>query len=446
MTFDQLNLNTPLLNALTDMGYTQPTTIQQKCFPVMMSGRDVVGIAQTGTGKTLAYLLPCLRELKFSKEPAPRILILVPTRELVMQVVEEVKKLTTYMSVKVTGIYGGMNIKNQIIEINEGLDIVVATPGRLIELALDGSLKLKSIKKLIIDEVDEMLNLGFRHQLTSILDILPLKRQNLLFSATITDEVDDLIEAFFNAPERIEAAPAGSPLENITQIGYDVPNFYTKIKLLLHLLENEEDYKKVLVFAATKKLADDVFSEIEPFFYEKLGIIHSNKDQNYRFNSVKQFHNGTFRVLIATDIIARGLDIAEVSHVFNFDMPEVPENYIHRIGRTGRADKKGVAIAFITPNDAEIKDEIETMMNMAIPMLPLPEEVPISKILTDYELPKVQMKEIRIKLPKRDLSGPAFHEKSEKNQKVNVKITRDKQMKLKYKKPKTRGDKNQNKW
>jgi ATP-dependent RNA helicase RhlE len=200
----------------------------------------------------------------------------------------------------------------------------------------------------VIDEVDEMLNLGFRTQLKNILDMLPQKRQNLLFSATITQDVETLMQTYFNNPVRIEAAPVGTPLENIEQKAYEVPNFYTKVNLLDLLLEQNEDMSKVLIFVATKKLADQLYGQLELGYLNKIGVIHSNKEQNHRFNTIRQFHDGTFRILIATDIIARGLDVAEVSHVFNFDIPEVPENYIHRIGRTGRADKKGVAISFIT--------------------------------------------------------------------------------------------------
>jgi ATP-dependent RNA helicase RhlE len=219
MTFNDLNLTKPLLSALTDLGYTSPTTIQEKVFSVMMSGKDVCGIAQTGTGKTFAYLLPSLRQIEFSKDRLPQLLILVPTRELVVQVVEEVKKLSAYMTLQVVGVYGGGNIKVQMSALKEGADIVVATPGRLVDLALNGSLKTKAIKKLVIDEVDEMLNLGFRTQLKNILDLLPQKRQNLLFSATLTDEVEVLMQTYFNNPVRIEAAPVGTPLENIEQTG-----------------------------------------------------------------------------------------------------------------------------------------------------------------------------------------------------------------------------------
>lgn len=441
MTFDELNLNTSLLKALSDLGFTHPTLIQTKAFPVIMSGRDVVGIAQTGTGKTLAYLLPCLRQWRFSRDRFPQILIIVPTRELVTQVVAEVEKLTAYMNVVTAGFYGGVNIKNHMEAAYDGLDVVVATPGRLLDLVFKGGLKLKNIKKLVIDEVDEMLNLGFRPQLTRILDVLPAKRQNLLFSATITEEVEGLIATFFNAPEVIEAAPAGAPLEQIVQRGYHVPNFYTKKNLLEYLLAHDPEMSKVLVFTATKKLADQLFEELEDKFSGQLGVIHSNKDQNNRFKTVQQFHAGQYRILIATDIVARGIDISEVTHVVNFDIPAVPENYIHRIGRTGRADKEGTSITFITEKDRDSQASIETLMNYQIPIEPLPVDLEISDVLTEDELPKFKMKSIPVKRPNEDQAGPAFHEKKEKNKKVNKKIRRAQKMKMKYKKPKTRGQK-----
>jgi ATP-dependent RNA helicase RhlE len=442
MTFKELNLSNALLNALDDLGYVHPTTIQEKGFSVMMSGRDVVGIAQTGTGKTLAYLLPCLRQWKFAKDGLPQILVLVPTRELVVQVVEEVKKLTVYMEVRVGGVYGGTKIDTQKEMVSNGLDVLIATPGRLLDLALTGVLKLRNIKRLVIDEVDEMLNLGFRPQLTRVIDLLPAKRQNLMFSATITEEVEEFIQEYFNDPEKIEAAPTGTPLDNITQIGYRVPNFYTKVNLLQLFLTEQPEMKKVLVFTSTKSLADLLFEKLEKAFAGQTGVIHSNKEQNHRFHSVSQFENGTYRILIATDIVARGLDISSVTHVINFDTPKIPENYIHRIGRTGRADKKGEARTFITENDFENLEHIEELMNFSIDIAPLPEHLVLSDILIEEERPKVKMKNVLVKTPKKEESGPAFHEKKEKNKKVNNKIRRGEAHKLKYGKPKSaRGQK-----
>ena len=441
MTFEELNLNKSLLNALNDLGITTPTTIQQKAFEPVMSGKDLVGIAQTGTGKTLAYLLPTLRMWQFSKEKNIQILILVPTRELVVQVEEEAKKLVKYMSVNVVGVYGGGNINIQAAAVSKGVDVLVATPGRFLDLALNYALKLKTVKRLVIDEVDEMLDLGFRTQLTRVLDLLPANRQNLMFSATMTKEVEALIQTFFRSPKVIEAAPTGTPVENILQLGFPVLNFNTKINLLHELLKTDTEMKKVLVFVATKKQADLMHETLQlKMPDEKIGIIHANRAQNVRFAAVNNFKDGTNRVLIATDIVARGLDIAEVTHVVNFDMPDEAENYIHRIGRTGRADKSGIAISFVTKAEKENQLKVETLMNRKIKMKRFPAVVEKNPILIQDEIPDDTMKIIRVKQPKVD-KGAAFHEKKEKNKRVNTIVKHKDRMMLKYGRAKTRGQK-----
>ncbi len=446
MTFDDLNLNKNLTKALKELGITHPTSIQSKSFSTIMSGKDVVGIAQTGTGKTLAFLLPVLRMWTFAKDRFPQILIIVPTRELVMQIKEELDKLNQFTNFVTVPAYGGANIKNQMAEIELGCDAVVSTPGRLLDLCLKGALKLKNIKRFIIDEVDEMLALGFLPQLKRVIDFLPDKRQNLLFSATMTEEVEMVIEDFFNRPVRIEAAPMGTPLENIDQSLYYVLNFNTKINLLKHLIADKNTFTKVLIFTDTKKKADLVHEEILELYEEETGVIHSNKSQNYRFNSVNSFAEGTYRLLIATDIVARGIDVSEVSHVINFDIPESPENYIHRIGRTGRADKRGIAISFAKEAEIEALASIEKLMKTTIPILEFPEDVPINEVLIESEMPKYKMKNIEVR--RRDAAATsqgAFHEKKDKNKKVNNKVRYEEKMKMKYKKPKTRGAKKKNK-
>lgn len=420
MTFDELNLNKPLISALDDLGYINPTPIQEKAFPVIMSGKDVVAIAQTGTGKTFAYLLPMLRQLKYSDKKHPRILIVVPTRELVLQIVREIEKLTSYMNVRYQGVYGGTNINTQKQLVYDGLDILVATPGRLVDLALTGLLRLKDIQKLVIDEVDQMLSLGFRQQLISFLETLPAKRQNLMFSATMTEDVEKVIAKYFYEPFKIEIAAHGTPLDKIIQKGYHVPNFHTKVNLLEYLL-NDVELSKVLVFVENKKLADRLFELLEKKLIDQVGVIHSSLSQNNRISALKNFHEGRKRVLIATDIIARGLDISDVTHVINFDTSRLPEDYIHRIGRTGRANKAGVAISFINEAEQEYQFEIENLMNKEIPIEPFPAAVQISKIYTEEEKPSIIDKNIRriaaIKIP---IGQGAFHEKKEKNKKVNL--------------------------
>jgi ATP-dependent RNA helicase RhlE len=437
MTFEDLNLNTPLLNALHDLGLTEPTLIQQKAFSVIMSGRDVVGIAQTGTGKTFAYLLPILRQMSFSTQKEPRVLIVVPTRELVVQLVGEVKKLAAHMTLRVEGVYGGTNINTQKLVVEEGLDVLVATPGRLLDLALSGYLKLKFVRHFVIDEMDEMLSLGFRTQLTSILDLLPRKRQNLLFSATMSEEVDELIDTFFNGPVLVEAVRAGTPLERIEQRGYRLPNFYTKLNLLERLLAEDETMQKVLIFGPSKRVADLIHKHLEGKFPEQFEIVHANKSQNFRLNAVVAFEKGLLRGLICTDLLARGLDVSDVTHVINMDTPADPETYIHRIGRTGRADRDGVAVLLVADAEQEAQAAIETLMQKEIPLAEVPEDLPISLQLLESE--RFQVAEVQLKTRPRPTG--AFHEKSAKNKKVNLGNKAKHLRELKYKKPKTRGQK-----
>ncbi len=418
MIFEALNLNKSLRNALDDLGYIYPTPIQEAAFPVIMSGKDVVGIAQTGTGKTFAYLLPLLRMHEVKKKPVPRVLIIVPTRELVLQHVEEIEKLTTYMTVRTVGVYGGTNINTQKLLLLDPVDIIVGTPGRTLDLALHGVLKLTGIKKLVIDEVDEMMNLGFRPQLKRLLDLLPERRQNLMFSATMTGEIEQLLNSFSVDYQKIEIAPHGTPLEQIIQRGYEVPNFYTKINLLHILLANDPEMTKILIFAPTKKMADETFEKLSPHFPGQIGVIHSNKSQNYRINTVKKFQAGDFKAIIATDIMARGLDISGVSHVINLNVPDEALDYIHRIGRTGRADEKGIAITFFAPYEEAYRDAIETLMDKRIPILPLPDELQLSERVHDSEK-ETQGDKNYLNAPTLKHSKGAFHEKKNKNKKVN---------------------------
>lgn len=439
--FDSFNLRKQLQNAIADLGYVAPTEIQAQSFSTVLSGKDILGIAQTGTGKTMAYALPILEEHKYSNEPHPRVLILVPTRELVTQVVDEIAELSKYMSVRTLGIFGGVNINTQRMKLSEGTDIIVATPGRLYDLLLSQSVMPRNIKKLVIDEVDVMLDLGFRPQLMNIFELLPEKRQNIMFSATMTEEVEDLIDSYFTAPTKVSIAVSGTPLENISQTRYDVENFYTKVELLKHLMADKETFEKVLVFVGSKRLADKVYNEmLEDFEYE-IGVIHSNKAQNTRFTTIENFDQGQYRILIATDIIARGLDLNKITHVINFDTPTFPENYMHRIGRTGRAEEQGSTILFSTEAESKAKDAIEELMDYTIPVLPFPEDVKISKELLPEERPDEGLDK-NINRNAKDLErGASFHEKKLKNQKVNLGGSYKKNLGKKYKKPRTKGDK-----
>lgn len=417
-TFEQFNLPKSVQKAIDELGFSIPTPIQEKSFSVIMSGRDMMGIAQTGTGKTFAYLLPLLKLYKFTPTHTPKIVVLVPTRELVVQVVEEIEKLTQYMSVRTLGIYGGVNINTQKKSVYQGIDILVGTPGRTMDLALDNVIRFDETSKLVIDEFDEMLNLGFRPQLTSILAMMKPKRQNILFSATMTDEVDAVLNDFFDFPEEVSLASSGTPLENITQISYAVTNFNTKINLLKHLLTENENMSRVLIFVNNKKISDMLHESIDEEFEGQFGVIHSNKSQNYRLSTMANFQEGSLRGIITTDIMARGLDISDITHVINFEMPEFPELYMHRIGRTGRADATGTAISLYTAREEEYKLGAEVLMNKEIENIPFPTEVEISLKLIGPEKDKEPIKFL-LKKPKLDGDG-AFHEKAKKNKKVNL--------------------------
>jgi len=443
--FEVFNLPKPVFRALEELGFTEPTPIQVEAYPVILSGKDLVGIAQTGTGKTHAYLLPILRDLAFSKQLNPRILILVPTRELVVQVSEMAQQLTQYTSLRVLGVYGGVNINTQKLKVEPGCDMLVRTPGRLFALAVSGVLKLKGISKLVIDEVDVMLDLGFRRQLTNIFEMLPERRQTTMFSATMTDEVDELINEYFHRAERIAIAISGTPLATIKQECYAVPNFFTKVNLLKHLLLSRKEYQKVLVFVSNKKMADRLFTELEDPFMAETGIIHSNKSQNYRLRSIEEFDQGKNRIIVATDIMARGLDLDKITHVINFDTPGFPENYIHRIGRTGRAQAFGKSILFYTEKEELAKLAIEELMHYTIPQVELPEDVEINPELLPEERTVVGLSKNYNRNEVIEIKQGAFHEKKEKNLKTNQGGSYRRKLAAKYKKPKTRGDKGYNK-
>ncbi|MBP5365121.1 MAG: DEAD/DEAH box helicase [Bacteroidales bacterium] len=437
MKFEEMKISKALSRALAAMHLVEPTVIQQRAFPAVMSGRDVLGIAQTGTGKTIGYLLPCLNQWKFTAGNPPQILVLVPTRELVVQVVEVARQLAEGTSVKCVGVFGGVGMVPQAEAVRAGADVLVGTPGRLLDLILDGHVSLRTVKKLVVDEVDEMLDQGFRTQLGRLFDLLPRKRQNLLFSATMTAEIESLIDTYFNSPVKIEAAPTGTPLENIRQYKFEVPNFNTKINLLRLILTDETVFTRVLVFVGSIALADKVFELVAPAFDNQIDYIHSKRTQSQRFGAVRNFAEGKLRILIATDVVARGIDVADVSHVINFDLPDEPEQYIHRIGRTGRADKEGVSFAFCSPLEQEKLAEIEALMGKEITTVGLPAELEISDRLTDFELPTYRMRNTLVETDA--TPGGAFHEKSEKNKKVNVRVSHAELMRRKYGKPITKG-------
>lgn len=437
MRFEDIKLPKQLLNALHEQNIYEPTAIQEKAIPSILAGKNIVGIAQTGTGKTIAYLLPILRDLNYSKDRLPRVIILVPTRELAIQVAEEARKLSEYLSIRTLAVYGGTNMNTQKKAVHEGCDILVGTPGRLYDLAMTGILRLKSVKKLVVDECDEMLNLGFRPQLQRIFDLLPEKRQNLLFSATISSDVEDIVNTFFGVSENIIAAPSGTPLENINQTAYKAENFNTKYNLLKHIIESTPDLR-AFIFVQSKRFADLLHARLEEDFPDEFGVIHSNKSQNFRMRMVSEFKEEQRKGIVATDLVSRGIDIENVSHVINFDLPDDKEQYIHRIGRTGRAEQKGNAISFITSKEESLFIGIQSFMDLKIAISPLPDDVDATTALI-FEEQEPDIHDAPSILESNHVigEGEKFQEKKKEKKKVNLR-PRDKAKRKKFKKRRRR--------
>ncbi|MBB6269647.1 ATP-dependent RNA helicase RhlE [Pedobacter cryoconitis] len=409
--FEEFNLNRQILNAVADAGFTVATPIQEKAIAPVLSGQDIFGIAETGTGKTAAYVLPILMQLKYAQGDAPRALILAPTRELAMQIAEHVKIFSKYTDLRSVVVFGGIGPKTQIEQIKAGVDIIIATPGRFLDIYLAGHINTQYLKFLVLDEADKMMDMGFIGSIHRILEVVPRKRQNLLFSATMSDLVHKIAGDFLKNPTIIEVGQQATPAQTVTQGLYEVPNFKTKINLLQHLLKNEIDFKRLIIFCKTKTVADNIFSFIERRYgASEVRVIHANKGQNTRINSINSFKEGHIRVLVATDVASRGIDVAEVSHVINFDVPIIIEDYVHRIGRTGRAYAKGDALTFCTEAEKYYIKKIEKLMRQTIPVMELPKEVFVEE--TPYEERQYIAREIDNQKRKDDpdFKG-AFHEK-----------------------------------
>ena len=371
MRFDELGLAPEILRAITEEGYTNPTPIQAQAIPIVLSGKDLMGGAQTGTGKTAAFTLPLLQRILPFASPSPsparhpvRILMLAPTRELAIQVHESVKTYSKYVPIRSLCAYGGVDIKPQIEEIRAGIEVLVATPGRLLDLVEQKCLIIGSVQALVLDEADRMLDMGFIHDIRRVLKLLPQKRQNLLFSATFADEIRELATGLLNDPLSIEVAPRNSTAERIEQLVHPVDKA-NKPALLAHLVA-KNNWEQVLVFTRTKHIANRLAERLEREGIQAAAI-HGNKSQGARTKALAGFKSGEVRVLVATDIAARGLDIDKLPQVVNFELPNVAEDYVHRIGRTGRAGSAGHAISLVSADEGKLLRGIERLIKQELP-------------------------------------------------------------------------------
>jgi ATP-dependent RNA helicase RhlE len=371
MLFKELNLIEPILKALETEGYTQPTPIQEQSIPTILKGTDLLGCAQTGTGKTAAFAIPMLQllhEKHINTKATKNIkaLILTPTRELAIQIEESFKAYGRYLNLRHLVIFGGVNQHSQVEALKKGIDILVATPGRLLDLMNQGFINLNTIELFVLDEADRMLDMGFIHDVKRVVAKLPAKRQTLFFSATMPDEIQKLANTILSNPTKVEVTPISSTAETIVQSVYfvDKPD---KKKLLIHLLEDKK-IETALVFTRTKHGADRIVKDLG-FAGIKAAAIHGNKSQNARQRALTDFKDRKIRVLVATDIAARGIDIDQLSHVFNFELPNIPESYVHRIGRTGRAGANGIAISFCDAEENEYLLDIQKLIKITLPVV-----------------------------------------------------------------------------
>lgn len=370
MNFSQLGLQPAVMSRCESLGYAEPTPIQRQVIPVILRGKDLIGCAETGTGKTAAFILPLIQTISLAtQEKGVRALILAPTRELAAQITANFKSLNTKRGLRAVTIVGGASLNRQSDELRRGAQVVIATPGRLLDHIERGNINLSSVGMLVLDEADRMLDMGFLPAIRKVLSKLPPKRQTLLFSATMSREIEKLARSTMNKPEIIEVSPRGSVATTVAQYVYPVAT-ESKIALLLDLLERESS-ERVLVFTRTKRGAERL-SHILQAREHKANRIHADRSQSQRESALRGFREGHTHVLVATDIAARGIDVDSVSHVINYDMPSAPEDYVHRIGRTGRAGKKGLAITLVTPIDEFSMRAIERLTGQQIERILLP--------------------------------------------------------------------------
>ena len=380
MSFSHLGLDAALMKAVDKQGYTVPSPIQEKAIPVILDGKDILAAAQTGTGKTAGFGLPLLHNLIGGQKAKPnsvRALILTPTRELAAQVEESIRQFSEFLPLKTAVVFGGVGINPQMKQLRGGIDVLIATPGRLLDLYQQNAVKFQQLETLVLDEADRMLDMGFIHDIKRILKLLPTKRQTLLFSATFSEEITELAQTITNNPEKISTAPANTTVESVQQ--YLIPVDKSKKTSALISLIKQQKWKQLLVFSRTKHGANRIA--------EKLGkanipsaAIHGNKSQGARTKALSEFKSGKIHVLVATDIAARGIDISELPTVVNLDLPNTPADYVHRIGRTGRAGASGQAWSFVSVDELQQLKDIETLIQKLLPRTPLEGFAPQAKV------------------------------------------------------------------
>ena len=363
MSFENLGLSPEVLRAVKSKNYAAPTPIQAQAIPVILQGRDVIGCAQTGTGKTAGFTLPILNRLQKGESPLLRALVLVPTRELALQVHDSVKTYGSHLRLRTTLVFGGVGIVPQKEALRRGVDILIATPGRLLDLMRQRCVSFKNLEVLVIDEADRMLDMGFINDIRTVIKSVPPQRQTLLFSATMPEEIRKLANEILKQPEFIEIARQGTPAGGVRQVVYPV-DATCKRELLMHLIEKEQ-MSRVLVFTRTKHRADHLVTHLKRKG-KRAEALHSNKSQLVRTQTLEAFRKGSVQVLVATNLAARGLDVKEVSHVVNYEIPDVPEDYVHRIGRTARAEATGDAISLVSPGERESLRNIERLIGTKI--------------------------------------------------------------------------------
>ena len=414
MRFDDLKLTRQFLNAIADAGYENATPIQQKAIPPLRAGQDVIGIAQTGTGKTAAFLLPLLQTLKYAQGEAPRGLVLAPTKELVVQIHQEALKFAAYTDLRIVAFYGGVGPKKQIEEIAEGVDLIVSTPGRFLEIYSRGNVETKKLKHIVLDEADRMMDMGFMPQIRQVQEVVPTKRQNILFSATFPPRVERLAEEFLLWPTRIEVTPESTPVSTVTQYKLPLPNLRTKIAFIEWYVREKLGDDRLLIFTRRKEEAENLFKFLDRSFDKGVRAVHSNKGQNARINAMQEFRTGEVQILIATDVASRGIDVPETQWVINASVPRDPHDYIHRIGRTGRAFREGSALTLVDPAEKFALERIESLTGDAL--LEFTEVPELEVFETPRREKQNQAREIDRELRKRDPNYKgAFHEKKRKS-------------------------------